>query len=208
MLHVDTTLAWSVDLFSVIRCFPLIPNWNNINNFQSTVHKNSPPLEQIHIYEIHFWSRQMSTSVFFWLDRDVDVSIFQQVQPTKTKFIIVQVSGYLFNFSVPNEETAQCVASVHFGAFQGHHDASILLAVLCWPVLVTFPLKHTACTELHLNLSELQSNVCFDYAIDQSEPTLPFSTRFVIMTMTPVFCSHTILQKSSNVDLRGPWAAI
>ncbi|KAF3856938.1 hypothetical protein F7725_017661, partial [Dissostichus mawsoni] len=38
--------------------------------------------------------------------------------------------------------------------------------------------------------------------------TRPFSTKLVIMTMTPVFCSHTIRQKSSKVDLRGPWAAM
>lgn len=38
--------------------------------------------------------------------------------------------------------------------------------------------------------------------------TLPFSTRFVIMTMIPVFCSQIILQKSSNVDFRGPWVAM
>lgn len=42
----------------------------------------------------------------------------------------------------------------------------------------------------------------------EGQPTLPFSTRLVIMIMIPVFCSHTILQKSSNVDLRGPWAAM
>lgn len=41
-----------------------------------------------------------------------------------------------------------------------------------------------------------------------SEHTRPFSTRLVIMTMMPVFCSHTILQKSSKVDLSGPWEAM
>lgn len=46
----------------------------------------------------------------------------------------------LFNFSVSYKETPQCVAGVHFGAFQCHHNISILLTVLCWPVLVTFPL--------------------------------------------------------------------
>lgn len=50
---------------------------------------------------------------------------------------------YLFNFSVPYEEMPQCVAGVHFGAFQCHHDVSVLFAVLCWPVLVTLPLKGT-----------------------------------------------------------------
>lgn len=48
---------------------------------------------------------------------------------------------YLFNFSVSYEEAAQGVAGVHFGAFQSHHDVSVLLAVLCWPVLVTLPLQ-------------------------------------------------------------------
>lgn len=38
--------------------------------------------------------------------------------------------------------------------------------------------------------------------------TLPFSTRLVIMTMTPTFCSQTICQKSPVLDLRGPWAAM
>ena len=38
--------------------------------------------------------------------------------------------------------------------------------------------------------------------------TRPFSTRLVIMTMTLTFCSQIILQKSSVLDLRGPWAAM
>lgn len=40
--------------------------------------------------------------------------------------------------------------------------------------------------------------------VSRSELTRPFSTRLVIMTMTLVFCSHTILQKSLKVDLSGP----
>lgn len=40
--------------------------------------------------------------------------------------------------------------------------------------------------------------------ISRSELTSPFSIRLVIMTMTLVFCSHTILQKSLKVDLSGP----
>lgn len=50
---------------------------------------------------------------------------------------------YLFNFSVPYKEMPQCVAGMHFGAFQRHHDVSVLLAVLCGPVLVTLPLNDT-----------------------------------------------------------------
>lgn len=38
--------------------------------------------------------------------------------------------------------------------------------------------------------------------------TRPFSTRLVIMTITPTFCSHIILQKSSRLPFSGPWAAI
>lgn len=38
--------------------------------------------------------------------------------------------------------------------------------------------------------------------------TRPFSTRLVIMTTTPTFCSQIILQKSSVLDLSGPWAAM
>ena len=35
--------------------------------------------------------------------------------------------------------------------------------------------------------------------------TLPFSVHRVNMTMFRMFCSHTILQKSSRVEGRGPW---
>ena len=35
-------------------------------------------------------------------------------------------------------------------------------------------------------------------------PTLPFSTRLVSMTISRVFCPHTILQKSSSVLTKGP----
>lgn len=38
--------------------------------------------------------------------------------------------------------------------------------------------------------------------------TLPFSTRFVIITITPTFCSHTIRQKSGVLDFKGPCAAM
>lgn len=113
---------------------------------------------------------------------------------------------YLFNFSVPYVEVPQRVARVHLGAFQRHHDVPVLLAVLRGPVLVTFPLNDTT-GEQGWRLSDV-SPFGSDSTCDGCEPTLPFSTRFVIMMMIPVFCSHTILQKSSNVDLRGPWAAI
>lgn len=48
---------------------------------------------------------------------------------------------YLFNFSVSYKEAPQGVAGVHFGAFESHHDVSVLLAILRWPVLVTLPLR-------------------------------------------------------------------
>lgn len=47
---------------------------------------------------------------------------------------------YLFDLGVSYKEPPQCVAGVHFGALQGHHDVAVLLAVLRRPVLVTFPL--------------------------------------------------------------------
>ena len=49
----------------------------------------------------------------------------------------------------------------------------------------------------------------FDYGLQKKRFSLtrPLSMRFVIMTITEEFCSHTIVQKSANVDGRGPWAA-
>lgn len=70
--------------------------------------------------------------------------------------------SYLFNFSVPYKETPQCVAGVHFGAFRGHHNVSILLVVLCWPILVTFPLKDTANT---IHVYKIQQGVCFVFLL-------------------------------------------
>lgn len=49
-------------------------------------------------------------------------------------------SKYLFDLGVSYKEAPQCVAGVHFGALQRHHDVAVLLAVLRRPVLVTFPL--------------------------------------------------------------------
>lgn len=119
--------------------------------------------------------------------------------------------NYLFNFCVPYKKTTQRVAGVNFGVFQHHHNVSVLFAVLCWPVLITFSLKHTrfAVNDTHTHLREKPFGFLFSVCeLQKEEHTLPFSTRLVIMTMIPVFCSHTILQKSSKVDLRGPWAAI
>lgn len=109
---------------------------------------------------------------------------------------------YLFDLGVPDEETPQGVAGVHFGAFQRHHDVAVLLAVLRGPVLVTLPLGGGVRQSQSLTAPRPAG------IWEEVEPTLPFSTRLVIMMMIPVFCSHTMRQKSSNVDLRGPWAAM
>lgn len=119
-----------------------------------------------------------------------------------------QSLDYLFNLSVSYKETPQCIAGVHFGAFQRHNDVAILLAVLCRPVLVTLPLEERKQTPSLISTGHMTMNDSTRSGNGFSRPTLPFSTRLVIMIIIPVFCSQTIRQKSSNVDLRGPWAAI
>lgn len=58
-------------------------------------------------------------------------------------FLPTKLDSYLLDFSVPYKKMTQCIAGMHFCAFQRHYNVSILLAVLRWPVLVTFPLKGT-----------------------------------------------------------------
>lgn len=41
-----------------------------------------------------------------------------------------------------------------------------------------------------------------------AQPTRPFSTSRVVMTMTQVFSCHTICQKSLTVASRQPWLAM
>lgn len=132
----------------------------------------------------------------------VDVLMVAATGVQKQQYLWGKIEDkYLFNFSVPYKEAAQGVAGVHLGAFQSHHDVSVLLAVLHWPVLVTLPLQE----QIQLMRDCVWITTVRDVV---TEPTLPFSTRLVIMMMIWVFCSQIILQKSSNVDLRGPWAAI
>lgn len=72
----------------------------------------------------------------------VDVLMVAATGVQKQQYLWGKIEDkYLFNFSVPYKEAAQGVAGVHLGAFQSHHDVSVLLAVLHWPVLVTLPLQ-------------------------------------------------------------------
>lgn len=48
---------------------------------------------------------------------------------------------YLLYFGVSDSEDAEGVACHYFGFLQSHHNITIFLAVLCWPVLVAFSLR-------------------------------------------------------------------
>lgn len=115
-------------------------------------------------------------------------------------------------FDLAEAEPADGVAGVDLGALQRDHHAAMLLAALCWPVLLALPLRiKDKCVRSKQKVTaydERGSGTIPETVSGGSGLTRPFSTRLVIMTMTPVFCSHTILQKSLKVDLSGPWAAM
>lgn len=101
---------------------------------------------QIHCQQpflsFHFTHCNINVSLCLSKCRQCNIrSIDEQTQIAYYTRISTMPFSYLFNFSVPYMKTPQCVAGVHFGAFQRHHNVSILLTVLHRPVLVTFPLE-------------------------------------------------------------------
>lgn len=49
--------------------------------------------------------------------------------------------AHLFNLGVPDGEAAHGVAGMDICALQRDDDVAVLLAILCWPVLIAFPLN-------------------------------------------------------------------
>lgn len=112
----------------------------------------------------------------------------------------------LLGAGVPDGKRPDGVVGQLFGALHCHQETAVLLLHLWRPVLVTFSLKEQWAPQMMLETL---------FPTDRTflKPwgrwlTRPFSTRFVIMTTTLTFCSHTILQKSSVLDMRGPCAAM
>lgn len=66
---------------------------------------------------------------------------------------------------------------------------------------------HSVCHQIMFIYISTQKYKCNFRNYDETL-THPFSTRLLIKTMMQMFCSHIILQKSSMLDLTGPWAAM
>ena len=123
-----------------------------------------------------FHSLEISVSLCLSKNRQCNIrSVDVQTQIADYTQISTMPFGYLFNFSVPYKKTPQCVAGVHFGAFQRHHNVSILLAVLHRPVLVTFPLE-----------GHNRHNESFTTSETQSSPSGIYFFPFVFLRMIPV----------------------